>query len=183
MAATSDFWKKRFRPNLLQITIQKHGRKMIKKRAVSYVRLLFNCHASVLLIFSTAVRLCCSASHELPFTCTTFLRMTNKIFSTVSFSESWSAMFWPASVLKTIESSGNRDSLKTVCPFPALQVDLKEKRQSCSMGTTQKYSLKWNDFTVNVASTFRDLHSRYVFLIIMVVQLTFWLRLFVLLGL
>ena len=41
------------------------------------------------------------------------------------------------------------------------------------MGTTQKYSLKWNDFTVNVASTFRDLHSRYVFLIIMVVQLTF----------
>jgi hypothetical protein len=28
------------------------------------------------------------------------------------------------------------------------------------MGTTQKYSLKWNDFTVNVASTFRDLHSR-----------------------
>ena len=77
MAALSDFWKKRFRPDLLQITIEKHGRKMIKKRAVSYVRLLFNCHASVLLIFSTAVRLCCSASHELPFTCTDFLRMTN----------------------------------------------------------------------------------------------------------
>jgi len=31
------------------------------------------------------------------------------------------------------------------------------------MGTTQKYSLKWNDFTVNVASTFRDLHSRHDF--------------------
>ena len=29
--------------------------------------------------------------------------------------------------------------------------------------TTQKYSLKWNDFTVNVASTFRDLHSRHDF--------------------
>ena len=28
------------------------------------------------------------------------------------------------------------------------------------MGITQKYSLKWNDFTVNVASTFRDLHVR-----------------------
>ena len=28
------------------------------------------------------------------------------------------------------------------------------------MGITQKYSLKWNDFTVNVASTFRDLHAR-----------------------
>lgn len=31
------------------------------------------------------------------------------------------------------------------------------------MGTTQKYSLKWNDFTINVASTFRDLHSRHDF--------------------
>ncbi len=31
------------------------------------------------------------------------------------------------------------------------------------MGTTQKYSLKWNDFTVNVASTFRELHSRHDF--------------------
>lgn len=31
------------------------------------------------------------------------------------------------------------------------------------MGSTQKYSLKWNDFTVNVASTFRDLHSRHDF--------------------
>jgi len=29
-----------------------------------------------------------------------------------------------------------------------------------TMGITQKYSLKWNDFTVNVASTFRDLHAR-----------------------
>jgi hypothetical protein len=29
--------------------------------------------------------------------------------------------------------------------------------------TAQKYSLKWNDFTVNVASTFRDLHSRHDF--------------------
>jgi hypothetical protein len=28
------------------------------------------------------------------------------------------------------------------------------------MGITQKYSLKWNDFTVNVASTFRELHAR-----------------------
>ncbi|TRY61057.1 hypothetical protein TCAL_07968 [Tigriopus californicus] len=28
------------------------------------------------------------------------------------------------------------------------------------MGSAQKYSLKWNDFTVNVASTFRDLHTR-----------------------
>ena len=31
------------------------------------------------------------------------------------------------------------------------------------MGSAQKYSLKWNDFTVNVASTFRDLHSRHDF--------------------
>ena len=31
------------------------------------------------------------------------------------------------------------------------------------MGSTQKYSLKWNDFTVNVASTFRDLHCRHDF--------------------
>ena len=31
------------------------------------------------------------------------------------------------------------------------------------MGSSQKYSLKWNDFTVNVASTFRDLHSRHDF--------------------
>ena len=31
---------------------------------------------------------------------------------------------------------------------------------AAAMGTTQKYSLKWNDFTVNVASTFRDLHAR-----------------------
>jgi hypothetical protein len=31
------------------------------------------------------------------------------------------------------------------------------------MGSTQKYSLKWNDFTVNVASTFRELHSRHDF--------------------
>jgi len=28
------------------------------------------------------------------------------------------------------------------------------------MGTSQKYSLRWNDFSLNVASTFRDLHSR-----------------------
>lgn len=28
------------------------------------------------------------------------------------------------------------------------------------MGTNQKYSLRWNDFSLNVASTFRDLHSR-----------------------
>jgi len=28
------------------------------------------------------------------------------------------------------------------------------------MGTNQKYSLRWNDFGVNVATTFRDLHSR-----------------------
>eukprot|EP00095_Tigriopus_kingsejongensis_P012309 maker-scaffold284_size223161-snap-gene-1.23 protein:Tk12309 transcript:maker-scaffold284_size223161-snap-gene-1.23-mRNA-1 annotation:"dna transcription factor activity" len=28
------------------------------------------------------------------------------------------------------------------------------------MGSAQKYSLKWNDFSVNVASTFRDLHTR-----------------------
>ena len=28
------------------------------------------------------------------------------------------------------------------------------------MGSAQKYSLKWNDFTVNVATTFRDLHTR-----------------------
>ena len=31
------------------------------------------------------------------------------------------------------------------------------------MGSTQKYSLKWNDFSVNVASTFRDLHCRHDF--------------------
>jgi hypothetical protein len=30
------------------------------------------------------------------------------------------------------------------------------------MGTNQKYSLRWNDFSLNVASTFRDLHSRQV---------------------
>ncbi|XP_023322519.1 protein abrupt [Eurytemora carolleeae] len=28
------------------------------------------------------------------------------------------------------------------------------------MASNQKYSLRWNDFSVNVASTFRDLHSR-----------------------
>jgi len=28
------------------------------------------------------------------------------------------------------------------------------------MGTSQKYSLRWNDFSINVATTFRDLHSR-----------------------
>jgi len=28
------------------------------------------------------------------------------------------------------------------------------------MGTSQKYSLRWNDFSLNVATTFRDLHSR-----------------------
>ena len=26
--------------------------------------------------------------------------------------------------------------------------------------STQKYSLKWNDFTSNVTSTFKDLHAR-----------------------
>ena len=31
------------------------------------------------------------------------------------------------------------------------------------MGSSQKYSLKWNDFTSNVAYTFRDLHSRHDF--------------------
>ena len=30
------------------------------------------------------------------------------------------------------------------------------------MGTTQKYSLRWNDFSLNVATTFRDLHSQHV---------------------
>ena len=30
------------------------------------------------------------------------------------------------------------------------------------MGTSQKYSLRWNDFSINVATTFRDLHSRQV---------------------
>ena len=30
------------------------------------------------------------------------------------------------------------------------------------MASNQKYSLRWNDFSVNVASTFRDLHSRQV---------------------
>jgi hypothetical protein len=30
------------------------------------------------------------------------------------------------------------------------------------MGSNQKYSLRWNDFSLNVASTFRDLHSRQV---------------------
>lgn len=28
------------------------------------------------------------------------------------------------------------------------------------MGTSQKYSLRWNDFSLNVATTFRDLHSQ-----------------------
>ena len=31
------------------------------------------------------------------------------------------------------------------------------------MGSSQKYSLKWNDFSMNVATTFRDLHSRHDF--------------------
>ena len=35
--------------------------------------------------------------------------------------------------------------------------------QKAGMGSTQKYSLKWNDFSVNVASTFRDLHCRHDF--------------------
>ena len=30
------------------------------------------------------------------------------------------------------------------------------------MGTSQKYSLRWNDFSLNVATTFRDLHSQQV---------------------
>jgi hypothetical protein len=30
------------------------------------------------------------------------------------------------------------------------------------MGACQKYSLRWNDFNLNVASTFRDLHARQV---------------------
>lgn len=31
------------------------------------------------------------------------------------------------------------------------------------MGTVQKYSLKWNDFSLNVASTFGDLYTRHDF--------------------
>jgi len=33
-------------------------------------------------------------------------------------------------------------------------------KKRCGMGTSQKYSLRWNDFSINVATTFRDLHSR-----------------------
>ena len=35
-------------------------------------------------------------------------------------------------------------------------------KKRCGMGTSQKYSLRWNDFSINVATTFRDLHSRQV---------------------
>ena len=36
------------------------------------------------------------------------------------------------------------------------------------MGTSQKYSLRWNDFSLNVATTFRDLHSQQVSLLVKV---------------
>ena len=35
-------------------------------------------------------------------------------------------------------------------------------RWTGGMGASQKYSLRWNDFNLNVASTFRDLHVRHV---------------------
>lgn len=35
-------------------------------------------------------------------------------------------------------------------------------KKRSGMGTSQKYSLRWNDFSLNVATTFRDLHSRQV---------------------
>ena len=51
-----------------------------------------------------------------------------------------------------------------ICGFQSQKDRRKRKHIKFSMGsTTQKYSLKWNDFTVNVASTFRDLHSRHDF--------------------
>ena len=34
--------------------------------------------------------------------------------------------------------------------------------RAAAMGASQKYSLRWNDFNLNVASTFRDLHVRQV---------------------
>ena len=37
------------------------------------------------------------------------------------------------------------------------------------MGASQKYSLRWNDFNLNVASTFRDLHVRQVRRMVMMV--------------
>ena len=42
------------------------------------------------------------------------------------------------------------------------------------MGASQKYSLRWNDFNLNVASTFRDLHVRHVSSII-TVNLNMWI--------
>ena len=38
------------------------------------------------------------------------------------------------------------------------------------MAACQKYSLRWNDFNLNVASTFRDLHVRQVSVVGMVVR-------------
>ena len=41
-----------------------------------------------------------------------------------------------------------------------MALQARRNADASTMGITQKYSLKWNDFTVNVASTFRDLHAR-----------------------
>ena len=42
------------------------------------------------------------------------------------------------------------------------------KGDPINMGTSQKYSLRWNDFSLNVATTFRDLHSQQVSLLVKV---------------
>ncbi len=96
------------------------------------------------------------------------LRKSLAIFFQLFFRKLIYHVLWPAFVLKTKESSKKRivgNQFKSVCPtFSASKSTWKRsvRTRTATMGTTQKYSLKWNDFTVNVASTFRDLHSRFV---------------------
>lgn len=72
-----------------------------------------------------------------PFPC-------NWSFATRTFPKKLSSV-WP----QTTSNSGELELFASPHPLCGLK-----------MGSAQKYSLKWNDFTVNVASTFRDLHTR-----------------------
>ena len=100
-----------------------------------------------------------------PWTVMALLVTTNNAsffhFQTSSTVTSWNLWISKSNTQKIKNSKITQTQKKGTNNYKTLNISTPPKPTMGS--TTQKYSLKWNDFTVNVASTFRDLHSRHDF--------------------